>query len=85
MTITNGSAKYIVSRQVGRAGSARRGGMHVIYDHGPEAYARWRDAGATIILHMADILAVRFMLRREINSIRKVMTLTTPSVPEPSN
>jgi len=48
-------------------------GMHVIYDDGPDQYARWRDAGATIILHLADILAVRFMLRRELDAIRTIM------------
>ena len=48
-------------------------GMHVIYDDGPTQYARWRDAGATIILHLADILAFRFMLQRELDDIRAIM------------
>ncbi len=48
-------------------------GMHVIYDAGTAQYARWREAGANIILHLADILAFRFMLQRELGGIRKII------------
>lgn len=48
-------------------------GMHVIYEADPSHYARWRAAGANIVLHLADILAFRFMLRRELGDIREII------------
>jgi 4-hydroxy-2-oxoheptanedioate aldolase len=48
-------------------------GIHMIYDEALDQYERWRDAGANLILHLADLLAFRFCLRREMAAIRKTM------------
>ena len=48
-------------------------GIHLIYDEALDQYERWRDAGANLILHLADLLAFRFCLRREIAAIRDTM------------
>jgi 4-hydroxy-2-oxoheptanedioate aldolase len=48
-------------------------GIHIIYDGALDQYERWRDAGANLVLHLGDLLAFRFCLRREIAAIRQTM------------
>ncbi len=48
-------------------------GMHMIYDHALDQYPRWRDAGANVVLHLADILAFRLMMRSELDAIAAIM------------
>ncbi|MDC0936362.1 aldolase/citrate lyase family protein [Pirellulales bacterium] len=48
-------------------------GIHMIYDEALDQYERWRDAGANLILHLADLLAFRFCMQREIAAIRHTM------------
>lgn len=48
-------------------------GIHMIYDQALDQYERWRDAGANLILHLADLLAFQFCLRREMAAIRQTM------------
>lgn len=48
-------------------------GIHVTYDASLDQYERWRAAGANIVLHLADILAFDFLLRRDLADIRRAM------------
>lgn len=48
-------------------------GIHMTYDEALDQYDRWRDAGANIVLHLADLLAFRFVMRREMSAIRHAM------------
>ena len=52
-------------------------GIHMIYDESLDQYEKWRDAGANIILHLADLLAFRFCMRKEISTIRQTMGSTS--------
>lgn len=59
-------------------------GIHIIYDNAHEQYQRFIDAGANIIIHLADILAVRIHLHNEFNKLRvlcnKSQTMTASSL-----
>ena len=48
-------------------------GIHQIYDGQNEQYSRWNQAGANIVLHLADLLAFRFFMLRELQAIRSIM------------
>ncbi len=56
-------------------GSAREAdvsaGIHVIYDNALEQHARWLRAGANIVLHLADILAFRFAMQKDLKALRR--------------
>jgi 4-hydroxy-2-oxoheptanedioate aldolase len=57
-------------------------GIHIIYDEALDQYERWRDAGANLILHLADLLAFRFCLRRDMTAIRQTMGAATVKTAE---
>ncbi len=48
-------------------------GIHMIYDGALDQYQRWHDAGANIVLHLADLLTFRFSMLQELVSIRQTM------------
>ena len=54
-------------------------GIHMIYDEALDQYEQWRDAGANLILHLADLMAFRFCLRREVAAIRQIMGVESES------
>jgi 4-hydroxy-2-oxoheptanedioate aldolase len=57
-------------------------GIHMIYDEALDQYERWRDAGANLILHLADLLAFQFCLRRDLAAIRQTMSAARAATSE---
>lgn len=47
-------------------------GIHIIYDNALEQHTRWLQAGANIVLHQADLLAFRFALQKDLDTLRRM-------------